>query len=223
LPLAIQADGHRFTVHDSEAGCSLPITTHLENIMKTLAYSLIASALALAGTLNLNAQQRANSTGGASPHETTSGTIGGRNNRVTITYGRPYSKAPRGGDVRKIWGGLVPWGAPWRLGSDEATTLITSVPIAFGETTIPAGAYTVYMVPMESGASKLAFSKKLGGWGIPVDVNQDVARVDLTKADADKDYDQLTISVPNSQSADGGAIKIMWEKTQFTASFKVKQ
>jgi hypothetical protein len=29
--------------------------------------------------------------------------------------------------------------------------------------------------------------------------------------------------VPNSQSADGGAIKIMWEKTQFTASFKVKQ
>ena len=36
-------------------------------------------------------------------------------------------------------------------------------------TEIPAGVYTLYFVPSESGTSKLAFSKKLGGWGIPGD------------------------------------------------------
>ena len=59
---------------------------------------------------------------------------------------------------RKIWGtsedkALVPSGKAWRLGSDEATLLVTQQPLAFGDTTIPAGAYTLYMVPQETGAA----------------------------------------------------------------------
>ena len=46
-------------------------------------------------------------------------------NRVTITYGRPYSIKPGTTEVRKIWGGLVPWGKADRMGSDEATLLLT--------------------------------------------------------------------------------------------------
>ena len=93
---------------------------------------------------------------GASPHETISGVIDG--NRVTVTYGRPYTKSPRTGEVRKIWGGLVPYGEPWRMGADEATLLITQQPIVMGGKTIPAGAYTLYMMPQENGASQLAIS-----------------------------------------------------------------
>ena len=133
--------------------------------MKKLKSPLFVLATALAGMMPLMAQQaNVNSSGGDSPHETTGGVIGGRGgDRITITYGRPFSKD------RKIWGALVPYDKPWRLGSDEATTLITQKPIMFGETTIPAGVYTLYMVPSESGTSKLAFSSNLGGWGIPVD------------------------------------------------------
>src|SRR4051812_15337292 len=115
----------------------------------------ILSTLALAALLttaaSAQAQQKAASTGGASPHETTSAVIDG--NRVTITYGRPYTKAPKTGEARKIWGGLVPYGKAWRLGSDEATVLITQKPIVLNGTDVPAGAYTLYMVPNESGAS----------------------------------------------------------------------
>ena len=64
------------------------------------------------------------------PHETISAVIDG--NRVTVTYGRPYTKNPRTGEVRKIWGGLVPYGKPWRMGADEATLLITQQPIVMG-------------------------------------------------------------------------------------------
>src|SRR4051812_37390206 len=56
-----------------------------------------------------------------SPHETIQGVIGGRGGpRVTITYGRPYSKDPKTGEIRKIWGGLVKWDKADRLGADEA-------------------------------------------------------------------------------------------------------
>ena len=122
---------------------------------KLLNSIIFAAALSLALP---TAAQRVNSSGGNSPHETTSLNLNG--NRVTITYGRPLMKG------RKIWGSLVPWGKAWRMGSDEATTLITQQALVIGDTTIPACASTLYMVPDENGTSKLAFSKTLGGWGI---------------------------------------------------------
>src|ERR1041385_2663958 len=159
--------------------------------MNKILSSLATVALA-ASILSTYAQPapRAASTGGNSPHETTSAVVDG--NRVTITYGRPFTQHPKTGEVRKIWGGLVPYGQPWRMGSDEATTLITQKPIELGGTEIPAGAYTLYMVPEESGTAKLAISKKVGQWGVPVDTKADLARVDLTKGSTQSPVDQFT-------------------------------
>jgi hypothetical protein len=154
-----------------------------------------------------------------SPHETVSAVIDG--NRVTITYGRPYSKNPRGDDIRKIWGGLVPYGKAWRLGADEATILLTQQPLVIGATTIPAGAYTLYMVPEENGG-KLAFATALGGWGVPVDEKHDLTRVDLKKVTIDSDVNQLAIAIEKSGDT-GGVIKITWEKSQYSVPFTVKK
>ena len=145
----------------------------------------------------------------ASPHETINATIGG--NAVKITYGRPYSKG------RVIWGTLVPWEKPWRLGADLATTLVCEKSIVLGGKTVPAGTYTLYMIPSEKSTSKLAISKKTGQWGIPVDVNDDLARVDLKKAALDPQVDQLTLSLAASGS--GGVLKIQWEKTEYSVNF----
>ncbi len=84
--------------------------------------SLLVIAIVALGVLPLMAQQKR-----LSPHETISAVIDG--NRVTIVYGRPYTKNPRSGEVRKIWGGLVPYGKVWRTGADEATLLITQKPL----------------------------------------------------------------------------------------------
>ena len=109
--------------------------------MNKLKSTLVIAAI-VASTLPLMAQQKKTaSTGGISPHETLSQVFdGARNNRVTVIYGRPYSKDPRSGEVRKIWGTLVPYGKVWRTGSDEATILALQKAIVIGETTIPAGA-----------------------------------------------------------------------------------
>jgi hypothetical protein len=158
-----------------------------------------------------------------SPHETVFARIGEGRSLVSITYGRPYSQLGGKSDkeVRKIWGSLVPWDKAYRLGSDEATTITLQNPIVIGETTIPAGVHALYLVPSETGATKLAFSSNVAKWGIPVDEKHDIARVDLKKSDLDQPVNQLTIAVENTPPT-GGVIKIMWEKTQFSVPFTVK-
>ena len=102
--------------------------------MKSLSLALLALGLVIAAS-PLAAQQKR-----ASPHETISTVLGKRpdTNRVTVVYGRPYSKSPKTGEVRVIWGGLVPWEKAYRLGADESTLLITQKPLVFGKTVIPA-------------------------------------------------------------------------------------
>ena len=161
--------------------------------------SLIVAALVCAALPALAQQKR------ISPHETISTVVGG--NRVTIVYGRPYSKDPKTGETRKIW----------RLGADEATMLITQQPIELGGTTVPAGAYTLFMLPSEDGA-KLVISKQLGQWGLQYDEKHDLARVDLKKEPLEKTADQFTMAVDK-----GGVIRMMWENTQFSVPFTVKK
>jgi Protein of unknown function (DUF2911) len=177
--------------------------------------SCLVVAAIIFSALPLMAQQKR-----VSPHETISAMIDG--NRVTVIYGRPYSKDSHTGENRKIWGGLIAYGNVWRLGADEATTLITQKPIVFGETTVPAGAYTLYMLPQDDGTAKLIINKQLGQWGTQYDENQDLARVDLKKEVLEKAVDQLAITV-SKNAGGGGALKIMWENTGFSAGFTVQK
>ena len=177
--------------------------------------SILTIAAIVVSTLPVVAQQKR-----VSPHETVSAVIDG--SRVTVIYGRPYTKDPKTGEARKIWGGLVPYGKVWRTGADEATTLITQKPLVFGETTVPAGTYTLYMLPQEDGSAKLIINKQVGQWGTQYDEKQDLARVDLKKDALEKPLDQLAIAV-SKNSAGGGVLKISWEDTQYAAAFTVQK
>ena len=183
--------------------------------MKRFASALLILAAAFGGVLPLSAQQNR-----TSPHETISRVVDG--NRITIVYGRPYSKNPKSDEIRKIWGGLVPYGKVWRMGADEATLLITQQPIVLGETTIPAGAYTLFALPDEAGPSKLIVNRQLGQWGLQYDAAQDLARIDLKKDPLEKTVGQFTIAI-DKNPAGGGVLKLQWENTQFSVPFTVKK
>ena len=149
-----------------------------------------------------------------SPHETVNATVGGA--KITIVYGRPYSKDPKSGEKRKIWGTLVPYGKVWRMGADEATLLTTDKDITIGGTAIAAGTYSLYLWPEEKGA-KLIVNKQTGQWGTKYDEKQDLARIDLKKDAAAKPVDQFTVAVDNDM------LKLMWEDTQFSAAIAIKK
>jgi hypothetical protein len=181
--------------------------------MKTIKHALLIATLFT--TLPLMAQQKR-----VSPHETISAKIEG--NRITVVYGRPYTKDPKTGEARKIWGGLVPYGKVWRTGSDEATLLITQKPINLGETAIPAGAYTLFTLPAEDGSAKLIVSKQIGQWGLEYDEKQDFARIDLKKDALEKPVDQFTMAVAKNPSG-GGTLKMMWENTTYSVPIMVQK
>ena len=194
--------------------------------MNKIKSTLLIAAL-IFSTLPLMAQsKKASSTGGNSPHETISQVFdGARDNRVTIVYGRPFSKDPKTGDVRKIWGDLVPFGKIWRTGADEATTLITQKPLVIGATTVPAGAYTLWTLPAEDGSAKLIINKQIGQWGAGpgiYDEKNDLARVDLKKDALEKTAEQFTMAV-GKKTEGGGTIKLMWEDVQYSVAFAVQK
>jgi hypothetical protein len=181
---------------------------------KTISLLAVLAAL-MVSALPLLAQQKR-----LSPHETISTVVNG--SRVTLVYGRPYTKNPKTGEDRKIWGELVPYGKVWRTGADEATLLISQKPMIFGDTTIPAGAYTLFTLPQEDGTAKLIFSKDLGEWGLQYKEADDLARVDLTKATLDTPVDQFTMAITKTPGG-GGVIKISWETTEYSVPFAIQK
>ena len=191
--------------------------------MNASRFALTIIAAVVIGSAPLPAQRAR-----ISPHETISTKIDG--NRVTIVYGRPYSKDPKSGEIRKIWGSLVPYGKIWRTGADEATLLITQKDIVLGGTTIPAGAYTLYTLPAEDGSAKLLVNRQIGQWGFdPYDEKQELARIDMARTDLkpadpakDVSVPQFTMSVGKNPGG-GGIIKMMWETTQYSVNYAVRK
>jgi len=190
-------------------------------VMKNFKCTLVLVAALVAFALPAAAQQKRNS-----PHETVGAVIDG--NRVTVVYGRPYTKDPKTGAVRKIWGGLVPYDKVWRTGADEATLLITQQPIELGGATIPAGAFTLRTLPTADGNAKLIVNKQIGQWGISGDPKKtydealDVARIDLKKETLAQPVDQFTMQVAANPTGDG-TLKLSWENIQYSTTIKLKK
>jgi hypothetical protein len=153
-----------------------------------------------------------------SPQDTVNASVGDA--KISIVYGRPYTKDPKSGEKRKIWGGLVPFGKVWRMGANEATTLTTDKEITIGGTAVPAGSYSLYLWP-EEGAAKLIVNKQTGQWGTKYDEKQDLARIDLMKQPLDTPVEQFTISV--DKNGDDGLLKLLWENTAYSAPIKAKK
>ena len=182
--------------------------------MKTRRLSVLALMLAGAAVPAFAAQKR------VSPHETVSAVVD--RNRVTVTYGRPYTKDPKTGEARKVWGGVVPFGQVWRMGADEATLLVTERPIMIGDLAVPAGAYSLYMLPAEDGPAKLIVNKQIGQWGTSYKEAMDVGRVDMKKGAAEPAAEQFTMDVAKVAGG-GGMLTATWGDVAYSVPFTVKK
>lgn len=132
---------------------------------------------------------------------------------VTIAYSRPSIRN------RKIFGGLVPYGQIWRTGANSATSLKTDVDLTIGGAAVPAGSYTLYTIPNESGW-KLVINKQTGQWGTEYDEKQDLARVDMKVAKNAAPTEQFTITLDKA-GAGAATLKLDWANT--TASVGITE
>ncbi len=148
---------------------------------------------------------------GGSPHVKSDWTVAGAN--ISITYGRPYLKG------RTVGKEVAPFGRPWRVGADEATTLVTDKALKFGTLSVPAGTYTLYTVPGET-EWQLIVSKKTGQWGIPDPGEaEDLGRAPMKVGKTAAPVEQLTISI--EPSSGGGTLKVEWGTTSASIPFTV--
>jgi Protein of unknown function (DUF2911) len=171
-------------------------------------FALVAVCLLTA--LPLHAQEKKR----ISPHETVSATIDGA--QIKIVYGRPYTKDPKTGVMRRIWGELVPFGQVWRMGADEATLLTTDHDLTLGDAKIPAGTYSLFLQPEENGAAKLIVNKQTGQWGTKHDAAQDFATIEMKKTPLASPVNQFTITLAKN-SGGGGMLRLQWESTEYSA------
>ena len=80
---------------------------------------------------------------------------------LVVCYSRPRMLG------RPIMGRVVPFGEPWRLGANEATTLTVSAPVLFGDIRLEAGSYSLYAVP-EPREWRVIVNRAGRRWGIPI-------------------------------------------------------
>ena len=125
--------------------------------------------------------------------------------KIDLTYGRPSMRG------RKIFGGLIPYGQVWRTGANEATSFVTEANIIIGGARVPAGAYTLYTLPQESGW-KLIINKQTGQWGTTYNPSQDLARVDMQVEHLTAPVEQFTMTL-SQRSQDAGVLRMEWERT----------
>jgi hypothetical protein len=133
---------------------------------------------------------------------------------IKVAYSSPRAKG------RKIFGGLVPYGEPWRTGANEATAFVTDANLTIGGKDIPAGSYTMFTVPNQDKWT-LIISKKTGEWGIPYPEGEDLARADMSVSKTSGPVENFSISF--HEMGTGCHMYLDWENTRATIEITEKK
>jgi hypothetical protein len=141
-----------------------------------------------------------------SPRDTSRATIDDAS--IWIDYSRPSKRG------RQIWGGVVPFGEVWRLGADFATQLNSDATLSIGEVTVPAGRYSLWMLPSPD-APLLIINGQHGQFGTQYDARQDLARIPLVKSSVTQPVEQLTMRFGDRQ------LRIEWDSLAFSVPVRV--
>jgi hypothetical protein len=140
---------------------------------------------------------------------------------IKMDYSSPRIHDPKTHEVRKIYGGLVPFGEVWRTGANEATTFVTDTDLTVGGKEVPAGNYTIFTLPAQDKWT-LIINKKTGEWGTPYKYEADeLARVDMQVSKTPSLVENFTISF--DQQGGNCTMQLDWENTRATAQFAEKK
>jgi len=145
--------------------------------------------------------------GAMSPRDSVKGAVGGL--AVAIEYSRP---ARRG---RTIWGDVVPWDRVWRLGADMATQITLSADAVIGDAVVPAGSYSLWMLPVQGGPAQLVINKRAKIFGTQYNVRDDLVRVPLERKSLPASVERLTLGVEE------GRIVIRWGDVEWSVAVRV--
>ncbi len=125
---------------------------------------------------------------------------------IEVTYSRPSAKG------RQVFGNVVPFGAVWRTGANNATKITFSTSLKLNGTDIAAGSYALYTIPGETEWT-IILNKGVGKSGTQYDEKEDVVRFKATPVSlSDTSIETFTIEF-NHLRDESAVLNLVWEKT----------
>ncbi|RYY97802.1 MAG: DUF2911 domain-containing protein [Chitinophagaceae bacterium] len=117
-----------------------------------------------------------------------------------------YSRPHKGG--RSLFGGLLRYDEPWRLGANEATELELFRPVDIQGVRVPAGRYVLYCIPTATEWT-VVFNKGLYSWGLKFDSRKDVNRFIVPVQKAPEPLEFFTMVF--EKTPDGADLVMAWD------------
>lgn len=180
--------------------------------MKRIGLQLVIGLLAMACTLQLNAQEKP----APSPLGKVYQRVGVTD--VEVEYSRPGMKG------RSIFtaDGLVPHGKLWRTGANRASKITFSTDVMIGGKTVPAGTYAIFSIPA-AGKWTVIFNSNpdQGGTG-NYEESKDVVRVTAETQTLPFSVETFTMGINNVQPTSADLL-IYWDTTLVSVPISVKK
>jgi Protein of unknown function (DUF2911) len=121
---------------------------------------------------------------------------------------------------RPIWGSLVPYGQVWRAGANMATRVTFGKDVTIGDTAVPAGAYSFFLVPESQGPWTAVFNKEAvqpGAFNYKKEL--DLVRV-AVQPEAIPLRERLAYLVTDFTN-DAAQLSLEWEKVRVSVPIKL--
>ena len=125
--------------------------------------------------------------------------------RVTVTYYRPVARG------RALYGNIVKWGEEWTPGANRATYVDLSADVRVEGQTLPAGSYSIWLIPRESSAWTVIFSKKWDMYHLPYPEGEEVLRLGVLPEEGSH-MEALAIYFPEIEGYQA-TMRIHWGST----------
>ena len=134
---------------------------------------------------------------------------------ITFEYSRPGVKG------RTVFGDLVPFGKMWRAGANKNTQITFSTDVTFGDQTISAGSYAIFVKPSAE-AWEVVFYSDTNNWGTPREWDDSKVAAKVTAKVHEVPFNVETYTIDINQISNSGAnLEFIWEKTWVGVPFTV--
>ena len=126
--------------------------------------------------------------------------------KMRVLYSRPLVKG------RTIFGDLVKYNEPWRVGANESTEVLFMTDAIFGDTPVKAGRYSIIAVPTKK-SWKIYLNAETDGWGnYSYNPEWNVAEYNAKTQKSNSAIEALSIAL-YEKSPDVAHMKIGWANT----------
>ena len=122
--------------------------------------------------------------------------------KVRVIYSRPQKQG------RKIFGELLSYGQPWRLGANEATEIEFFEPAIIQDKKVNKGRYVLYCIPREK-TWTIVLNSNIDSWGLKQDPEKDILRFEIPAEKLNTPIEYFTMAF--EPTANGANLIMTWD------------